>query len=770
MLAAETGAIYGKVVDGKTGEPLSGANVFVDGTIAGIASSREGSFVLTDVPAGNIVLVCSFLGYQDHRIHATLQADETLHVVFELTPKLLQIPIIEIIGERIERIQRIPGSALVVNEARLMAANPVNANEVFRNVPGINVRDEEGHGLRPNIGIRGLDPTRTRKILMLEDGVPIALAPYGEPELYYNPPIDRMSRIEILKGSGSILFGPQTVGGVINYITRQPPISPRFSARVLAGTNEYLSGLFSYGGTWHDIGVEGTYLRKQGTGFREHSSFGINDFTSQFSLGLSTSSRLGLKVNVYDEHSQSSYLGLTESMFQEDPYQNPAKHDEMIVRRYSAAATHQQIINRDILMTTTVYANNTIRNWRRQDFDRQNMGRAYERIVGDTTVQRAAIYFRNSTGNRNREFTIFGLEPRIQLNHRLFSIENELDFGVRYHYEDMLILRIDGSTPTASSGNIREDEIRRTHAVSGFAQNRFFLGENLALTSGVRLESIEFSRNFRRGNVEGQIGDIDITGMTGSFEVIPGVGLTFEPVSRLTLFTGLHRGFSPPRVQDAISANGTNLELDAERSWNYELGVRSRPLGWLSGEVTLYYLDFQNQIIPASQAGGVDTRLINAGETRHQGIEATIGIDAGTLADAGFNLVVETSLTIAEAVFSSGIYEGNRLPHAPDRLLNVMLHFLSPSGIEIQITGHHLAEQYSDRANTREGSVDGEVGIIDAYTVWDASASYKLPGMNARIYGSVKNVFDKLYIASRAPQGIFPGPFRQINAGLRWEF
>ncbi len=143
----------------------------------------------------------------------------------------------------------------------------IGANEVFRNVPGVNVRDEEGQGLRPNIGIRGLDPTRSRKVLMLEDGVPIALAPYGEPELYYNPPIDRMKRIEILKGSGSILFGPQTVGDVINYITRQPPRIPTFSARIQGGSNDFYSGLFSYGGTWGDVGVDGqlTDIHQKGT-------------------------------------------------------------------------------------------------------------------------------------------------------------------------------------------------------------------------------------------------------------------------------------------------------------------------------------------------------------------------------------------------------------------------------------------------------------------------------------------------------------------------
>jgi Fe(3+) dicitrate transport protein len=761
--------LTGTVIDVRTGEPLIGANVLIEGTMQGSATDTNGVYTIPHLTQGTYRVIVSFIGYDRKEKTVTIRAGEPVRIDFALQPKLLDIPIIEIIGERIEQIQRIPGSALVIPETRLAQINPTNANEVFRSVPGINVRDEEGQGLRPNIGIRGLDPTRSRKVLMLEDGVPIALAPYGEPELYYNPPIDRMKRVEILKGSGSILFGPQTVGGVINYITRQPPRVPTFSARLQAGSNSYLSGLFSYGGTWQNIGIETMYLRKQGDGFRDHSRFGIHDFTTQFALGLSPSSRLGIKVNVYDETSQSSYLGLTQGMFEQDPYQNPAVYDKMDIRRYSVSASHQYIIGHDLLVTTTLYANNSNRNWRRQDYDREDRGRDYERIVGNTEIPGGALYMRNSTGNRNREFTVYGLEPRFQISHSLFRMKNELDLGSRVHFEDMHILRIDGSNSTALSGSIREDELRNTHAVSGFAQNRFIVNSHLTATAGIRLEYFDFKRRFRRDLVEGELTDIDVRGRTHSVEVIPGFGITVQPTESLTLFTGLHRGFSPPRVQDAIDNAGRDVELDAERSWNYELGMRTTPADWLFGEMTFYYMNFQNQIIPASEAGGIDTRLINAGETTHRGIESTLGIDLGLLADQVFQFTVEGSFTLSDASFASGVYAGNRLPHAPEMIYSIAFTFKSPAGINVRLAGVHTDEQYSDRANTRESSYDGEIGLIDAYTVWDLSVRYSLPWINASMFGTVKNIFNKVYIASRAPRGIFPGPFRQVNLGMQWE-
>lgn len=767
--ANETGAITGTVVDSKTGYILMGANVLIEGTLKGSATDRDGIFTIKQVPPGTYTIVSSYLGYERNSKAVTVAAGETVSVMFSLSPKLLEVPVIELIGERIKQIQRIPGSAVVIPQARLASVNPASANEVFRNVPGVNVRDEEGQGLRPNIGLRGLDPTRSRKVLMLEDGVPIALAPYGEPELYYNPPIDRMSRIEILKGSGSILFGPQTVGGVINYITRQPPRHPTFSARVQGGSNDYYSGLFSYGGTWGNVGIDGMYMHKQGAGFREHSSFNIHDLTTQFAFGLTTSSRLGVKINIYDETSQSTYLGLTQAMFDADPYQNPAIHDKMDVQRYSASATHQQILGNDLLLTTTVYANNSVRNWRRQDYDREDRGRNYERIVGDTTIPGGALYMRNGTSNRNREFTVYGIEPRLQVTHRLIGIPGELDLGARIHFEDMHILRIDGTKPTALSGTITEDELRKTQAVSGFVKNRFVLNGAIDITAGLRVEQFNFTRVFRRGVVDGHLTDIYREGTTKSTEIIPGIGLTYKPYETITLFTGLHRGFSPPRVQDAIDGNAENRELDAERSWNYEFGIRSIPFDWFYGEITAYYLDFQNQIIPASEAGGIDTRLINAGETQHKGVEASIGIDIGMLLGYSSNFLVEGSFTISDASFSSGIYEGNRLPHAPEYIYSIGVNYRHPSGFDIGVNGFYSGDQFTDRANTAEGSADGEVGLIDAYNIWDLSVNYKLPWIDAKVFGTVKNMFDNVYIASRAPRGIFPGPFRQFNVGVRWE-
>ena len=122
-------------------------------------------------------------------------------------------------------LQRLPGSAEVLTAAVLRESNVMTTEEALRKVAGVHARGEDAFGLRPNIGIRGLSPTRSSKVLLLEDGLPLSYAPYGDNASYYHPPVDRFDSIEVIKGGEQIVFGPMTVGGVINYVT---PAIPAF--------------------------------------------------------------------------------------------------------------------------------------------------------------------------------------------------------------------------------------------------------------------------------------------------------------------------------------------------------------------------------------------------------------------------------------------------------------------------------------------------------------------------------------------------------------
>jgi len=687
--------------------------------------------------------------------------------------KTYDFPQIDIIGRKPALINRIPGSANIITEASLKTSKPITGNEMFKKVTGINVVDEEGAGLRANIGMRGLDPDRSRNVLMMEDGVPIALAPYGEPEMYYTPAIDRMKSIEVLKGSGSILYGPQTIGGVINYITYDPPLSNSLSLQVRGGDGGYFNGQAAYGNTIDNVGFQFGFLHKQAYRIGI-TRFDINDLTAKIRFQTGENSRVGIKLAFYDENSNSTYVGLTQSMFDNEEYYTiVAPNDELDVSRYSASLTHDYFFSESAFLRTTFYGYTTTRNWLRQDFSRTPTSNLTGVVFGDTTVPRGAIYMRNSTANRNRQFEVAGVEPRFSYNYNIGNLKNELEGGFRFHYERAFEQRIDGRTADAKSGDLRDDEIRTGYAESIFAQNRFFISSNFTVIPGIRLENFHFERNIFRIAYK----DTNITNSDNMFTPIPGIGVNYNFNDDYSIFAGVHRGYAPPRIKDAITNEGTALNLDAELSWNYEAGIRISFASPIYFELTGFLMDFSNQVIPVSvSSGGSGTGLVNGGETMHIGAEAGIRFDIHQLLQTKYIVSLSAYSTYVNSTYSSDRFitvgsetfnvRDNKLPYAPEFMLTGSLDFNTPFGLGINLSTSYVGEQFTDELNTIDAGPSGEIGLMPSFVTTDLTASYLISKINSSVYFSVKNLTDERYIASRRPQGIKVGIPRFISAGV----
>ncbi|MBI4460277.1 MAG: TonB-dependent receptor, partial [Acidobacteria bacterium] len=718
--AAQTslGTIEGILLDPQN-QRLPGGTVELAGLGRRTVSDSSGNYRILHVPPGRYTLRAWAAGFEAVTVENVAVSSETVTTqsifFLRIQPSSTQI---DVIGEDVAILKEIPGSAVLLSGEELQGSHSFDANEVLRRVPGVNVREDSGlAGMRLNVGIRGLNPDRSRQILVLEDGIPVALAPYGEPEMYYSPPVDRMRRIEILKGSGSILYGPQTIGGVLNFVTPDPPQRPQGSLELVGGQRGLFIGKATYGGSVGRAGALVSLLRKQGDGFRS-LFFDINDLTAKFTVPFGDRQNIGAKLNVYDERSNSTYLGLTQSQFERNPNDNAVPHDRLYIRRYSGSLLHQAVLSNSSLLNTTFFAYTTTRNWRRQDYDRTRAaGRSYLGIFGDESVPGGAVYLGNSTLNRNRSFEVAGVESRLASEHTLFGVRNKLDTGVRYLYERAHDQQIEGNTFTSNGGVIRDDEFRPGRAVSFFVQNRFFLGQSVTLTPGLRVEKYSYDRNIIRARVNGVPTDVNVRGGDEVFSVVPGIGATVEVVEGLTVFSGAHRGFAPPRVKDAIASNGVPVQLDAELSWNYEAGARLASRRGLSAEATFFLLDFENQIIPASQSGGATSSLINAGETTHRGIELQLGADFGKLFGSRSSFLVEGRHTyLPVARFDNGIFGGNRLPYAPENSFSLLLGYRRPFGFGIQLDGTRVSGQFADNRETVTPSANGMVGLIPSYT------------------------------------------------------
>lgn len=699
-----------------------------------------------------------------------------------------ELPEIQLIGVRGGILKNIPGSTATLTSALLRQTAPLSANEILKQVPGIQVVDEEGAGLRVNIGIRGLDPDRSRTVLILEDGVPVSLNPYGEPEMYYSPVIDRMSGIEIVKGSGQILFGPQTIGGVINYKTPNPPDEQTIRVKLTGGEKGFFSGLAGYGTTIGNMGIQVNYLRKQADQLG-YAAFRINDLSAKMRLVFSERSQLGIKLGMYDETSNSTYIGLTQSMYDEggQDFTLMAPDDLLGIRRYSASLTHNFRIKSHLKLQTTAFGYTTTRNWRRQDFSSSATASNQTGVVwGDPEVAGGAVYMRNTTGNRNRQFEVLGIEPRLTYNYHVLQTSNELQTGVRFLYEKAYEQRVNGKKYDASAGDMVEDEVRWGNAFSAYVQNQTNLTEKWTFTAGIRIEHYDYTRNILRNsfNINGvtAVRDTNIVAGNKVTGFIPGAGINFNFLPGHTVFAGVHRGFAPPRIKDAISNVGEAYQLEAEKSWNSEFGFRGSTTNHiLTYELTAFYMQFDNQIIPVSESsGGTGVGLVNGGETLHAGFEAGGRIDFAPLFNPDYTLAIFANATYTEASYNADRFiagssdnvniKGNRTPYSPEYILSGGLHAEAPFGLGLQFNALFIGSQFTNELNTVNPSADGRTGKLDSYRVFDANIFYQIPKINAVINLSAKNITDERYIVSRRPQGIKVGLPRFITAGIDISF
>jgi len=768
----------------KEGEPVAFANVHVKGTVKGAYTNLDGSFQLFNLENGACQVQISAVGYKTVNKSLTIDTGQiqNLEVIFE--KEEVEMPQFAIIAFKDRVFSKVPGSVSYIDQEAIKNLKPISGNEVLRRVPGLHVVDEEGLGMRVNIGIRGLDPDRSRSVLMLEDGVPIALAPYGEPEMYYTPAIDRMAGIEILKGSGQILYGPQTIGGVVNYITPNPPSEQEGSIRIQGGQGGFFSGLVNYGNTFGNTGVQVNLLSKSAENIGS-TEFTITDFNTKFLFSLNDKSELGLKLGVYDETSNSTYIGINQVMYDRggEDFTRLAPDDKLDISRYSISFSHVYRFSPNVRLRTLAYGYSTIRNWNRQDFS-INTGNTppsnWTGVVwGDRDIPGGAIFMRNSTGNRDRQFLVGGIEPRLEVNYGLFLFKNELIAGVRYLQETAFEQRINGTKAGVQSGNMVENEQRNGKAFSAYFQNKTEISDKFSFNAGLRLENFNYERDIFRRNFAGLgIRDTVLVAESKVVEVIPGVGFNYKPTQMLTVFGGLHKGFAPPRTKDAITSSGDALELEAERSWNYELGLRSSVAPWLFVEATGFLMDFSNQIIPvAESAGGVGFGVVNAGATRHQGIETAIAIDISQLLSSRkWSILYDLNLTYVDAYFSEDRFVSdininrNRTPYAPEWLVNSSISVESTSGFGARLTANSIGTQFADELNTVEPSMNGRIGEIPSYFVIDAVMSYKVARWNSDFNLSVKNITDERYISTRRPQGVRVGLPRLVTAGFEFNF
>jgi Fe(3+) dicitrate transport protein len=488
---------------------------------------------------------------------------------------------------------------------------------------------------------------------------------------------------------------------------------------------------------------------------------------------LSANQTLGLRFNHFAEGSVVTYSGLREAEWLVNPRGNPFRNDRFDTNRYAASVQHTWAATPQLLLNSSGYSSIFLRDWWRQSSSSaQRPNDAADPLCGGM----ANLLTTCGNEGRLRAYYTWGLEQRARWSPAFGGRRHEIDFGIRYHDELQERVQKNGPLPLSRDGVLVENNRRVARAFSGFLQDRLTFGR-LTATLGARVERIHYNRTNRLG-----LGGAGVFGETSLLEVIPGVGLSYSFSEKLTIFSGVHRGFAPPRVEDLISnTTGLAVDLNAERSWSYESGVRSRLGKETMLEATWFHSDFSNQIVPSSVAGGLGAVLTNGGRTIHSGLEfsgrwmrrALGGSKHGAGLSGSYTMLPTAEFAgqrrSSVAGFTNVSVTGNRLPYAPRSLANATVHYAHQNGVNAQLEAVYTGRQFGDDLNTVGGTPDGQRGRIPSALVWNATVNVPVESWGTTFFVTAKNLTDRLYIADRT-RGLLPGMPRLIQAGFRFAF
>ncbi len=727
-----------------------------------------------------------------------------------------------VVGDR-QGLLNMEGSAAVVDSEELYTSRVFTTNEALRKVPGIVVRDEEGFGIRPNIGIRGLNPTRSTKTLLLEDGLFLSYSPYGDNASYFHPPMDRFSSVEVFKGTDMLRFGPQTIAGTINYVTPTPPREPAGFVSGTIGSRDYLNGQFNYGGWVGNFGGMVDYIHKEGDGARDNTHHQIDDVTLKGVVQISPESALIAKFNYFREDSQVGYTGITEGELRNFGLRyNPFENDKFNTERIGLSLTHNWDLNEAVSVATSIYHTSFDREWYRQAStttdamcndraplvpDPDNPGQFLNFQQQRAAGLRVNPNLCNQNQGRNRYYDTTGVQQNWSFENQISdATRNLFQAGWRFHSENQERFQINSFSPSARPGLgdvttisttnssqlanpgevvLGEDNDRETKAFSLWASNTFEY-DQFSITPIARVESIENTRTNNLGI--GGCGTPPCSGSDEITEFIPGLAVAYQVNSRVKLFAGIHEGFAPPRVEDGIGNDGGSVEVDPESSVNLEVGFKSEAILGVVVDGTYFRNNFDNLIAVGSIAGG--NVPLAQGEALFEGFELFARVDSGKLMRTDWSVyssVAWTYLWTAEqsTAFTQvggtnavlGSAAGNRQPYAPEHTVTARIGY-QQRNFDINLEMVYVGEQFADFANfdnaaaataAGQNGAAGVFGKIDAQTIFNLGATYTYEPTNTDIFFTVKNLFDDDYIVDRT-RGILPGMPRIFHVGVKQDF
>ena len=639
-----------------------------------------------------------------------------------------------------------------------------NARQIYNQIPGLNIYQNDDAGLQLNIGGRGLDPNRTSNFNTRQNGYDISADALGYPESYYTPPAEGLSEIQILRGAASLQYGTQ-FGGLINFIMKRPNLDKKLEliTRNTIGSNNLFTNFTSLSSKGEKLNYYGYINYKKGDGFRINSNFeSVNTF--QFlEYNFNDSTSLSSEITYLNYLAQQAG-GLSDQMFKEDPYQSNRSRNWFEVDWLLYNIKYKKEFSDKTNFTFSFFGLEAKRNslgFRTNRVSQVDSGQERDLIKGD--------------------FSNFGFESRLLTRYKAFKNKSYFLIGLKYYNSNSSSIQGPGSNGSDANFNFQNslypnynnqsDYTYPNKNIALFGENIFYLTENFSITPGFRYENIETKSDgfYRRINLDGA-GNVIFNEKNDELDVkkrnflLLGLGISYKPNRNIEMYTNISENYRSVTFADISIINpayAVNPDIDDEKGYTFDLGFRGNVNRKISYDTNIFLLLYEDRIGFVQKVfpdGNVKSERGNVGNARINGIESLFDFDLNEIFfknnDIDINYFVNYSYIESEYLESDQVgIEGNSVEFVPNHNLKTGLKF-GYKNLSFNFQYSFISEQFTDSSNAIGGNLSGVIGEIPKYSLADISLSYKLK--NLSFEAGVNNLFNEKYFTRRATG--YPGP------------
>ena len=628
--------------------------------------------------------------------------------------------------------------------------------QVMAKVPGIHIWESDPSGIQIGIAARGLSPNRSWEFNIRQNGYDISADPFGYPEAYYTPQLNSVQRVEVVRGAGSLQYGPQ-FGGLVNFILKNGSELKKtfqYEAQQTAGSFGLFNSYNAIGGQNDKAHYYAFWDHRKGNGFRENSGFTVNTGFANYTWKLSSKLKLGMEITHFDYVSKQPG-GLTDAQFSKDAYRSTRNRNWFEVQWNMAALNLDYMINAQSRLNFKTFG---------MIGDRNSIGFMSAPNVADM-INASTLQYNNRRVDID-QYRNFGAEMRYISTYKMGNNEQTISAGIRY-FRGTTNRFQNGKGDTGFDYNLNTlapfptDLNFLTENTAFFAENIFKLGKHLILIPGFRIEHIN--------NMAG------VKQQKSRQFILPGIGAEYH-IGSTEIYANYAQSYRPVLFSDLTANPITDIidpDLHDAKGYNIDLGYRGKVKDYLFFDVSGFILQYNNRIGVIAQQkvdGSFYNFRTNVGNSQSKGVEALLEFSPtkAWMKNSTFgHFTLFSSIAIIQARYANFNIisrQGNQLvesslhdkkvENAPNNIIRTGLTY-TKKAFTFTTQYSYVSEAFSDANNTVTPTANGVNGLIPTYQLVDVSGTYKF-SENFFVKSGINNVFSEKYFTRRASG--YPGP------------